>query len=70
MIEQVDSMGVPAHFYGPLNFHYTLAIGISYGHWCGGGDASPQTFVDRCKQGERRYRKRRGGGWDPRSFGM
>ena len=46
MMEQFDSMGVPAHFYGPLNFSYTLAIGISYGHWCGGGDPAPQTFLD------------------------
>ena len=36
MMEQFVSIGVPAHFYGPLNFHYTLVIGIPYGHWCGG----------------------------------
>ena len=35
MMEQFDSMRVPGHFYGPLNFHYTLAIGISYGHCYG-----------------------------------
>ena len=34
----------------------------------GGGDPAPQTFLDRCEQGERRYRKRRGGGWDPRAL--
>ena len=34
----------------------------------GGGDPAPQTFLDRCEQGERRYRKRRGGGWDPGTF--
>ena len=45
-----------------------LAIGISYGHWCGGRDPASQTFLYRCEQSERRYRKRRGGGWDPRPF--
>ena len=66
MMEQFDSLGVPAHFYGPLNFHYTLAklfihmvLGVE------GGDPAPQTFLDRCKQSEQRYRKHRGGGWDP-----
>ena len=33
-----------------------------------GGDPAPQTFLYRCEQSERRYRKRRGGGWDPRPF--
>ena len=33
-----------------------------------GGDPASQTFLDRCEQSERRYRKRRGGGWDPRPF--
>ena len=36
----------------------------------GGGDPAPQTFLDRCEQGERRYRKRRGGGWIPEPFRM
>ena len=35
MMEQFVSMRVPGHFYGPLNFHYTLAIGISYSHCYG-----------------------------------
>ena len=34
----------------------------------GVGGPAPLTFLDRCEQGERRYRKRRGGGWDPRTF--
>ena len=33
-----------------------------------GGDPAPQTFLDRCEKRERRYRKRRGGGLDPRPF--
>ena len=34
----------------------------------GVGDPTPQTFLDRCEQGKRRYRKRGGGGWDPQTF--
>ena len=41
-----------------------MVIGI------GGGDPAPQTFLDRCEQGERRYRKHRVGEWDPEPFGM
>ena len=37
----------------------------------GMGDSAPQTFLDQCEQSEQseqRYRNRRGGGWDPRTF--
>ena len=30
----------------------------------GGANPAPQTFLDRCEQGKRRHRKRRGGGWN------
>ena len=36
----------------------------------GGGDPTPQTFLDRCEQGERKYRKRRGGDGISEPFGM
>ena len=53
------------------SFKFSLYVGNRYFIWslvC--GDPAPQTFLDRCGQGERRYKKRRRGGWDPRSFGM